>query len=810
MNLEDLVIQAERLAGETGATDLPHVDRTLKQLLQATEELHSRVTESGSNNLAAHQLLGSKGVDLPKLIKKLDELSVPKSFEPVHPLVDTDIRESLKDERETAILNVIEETKADVYSTVEHRKWHCVYADWGMEKEALLNSMVGPNQQDFPEAQCHRVPTQLPDTPAPISRLNGLEHLYAKEICSDVQSLNQRPSLMVRFASLAFDDPVVREMWSVLRYMTKGVSLSPNSDPIQSRQTTMQFIKPARTLLERRYKNRMIEFTEKNLAIAKRGGIPNVYNLVRSYVSVSFQLHHSLAGMQDVVNGRPLWPLVYYSLRCGDPDAAVQFLKESGTCPDLLELMAQQLQQDSESSSKTIKRQLELEYKDRLRHCSDPYKKAVYAIVLACDPHELHPELMSKSDDFLWLKLSILQGQDRGDYCTEQLTYAGLQSLILEKYGENYFIDSPTEPRYFEILVLTGQFETAIEVLARTVSNRSHAVHMAIALNEKGLLGTPSCTHEPLLSCESTDPPPMKRLNMVRLIIMYTKCFEQSDTAQALHYYYQLRHFKTKEGHNAMVVCFCDLIVEKCDDQTLELLFGVEDRVNSHQFSSGVLDQFSSMDCDKYSLAAMAGDELSSRTNYEAAVKLYLIAGQVERAMCLVSSLLSQVIHQITRPGGLRERLGKVIRHLDSVLTDRNPTVKAHVMLTYKMLSQLMQFFDYYHAGKMRLASAVLNSNRLIPSNSLEADKCMSHLKIMGTEIMKVLPSVLLAAMEIVYAEYVDLKAADDDQTEYANREGVLRHLRGRAKALTYMAGCYPNLALDVSQRLVQLENRML
>ncbi|KAH8237113.1 hypothetical protein KR038_004267 [Drosophila bunnanda] len=806
MDLQDLVIQAERLARETmEVTDLPQVDRSLKQVLQATEELHSRVTESGIDDPAAHKLLGPKGVDLPKMMNKLDQLSKSNSFVPLFPSANY-IKEFLKDERETVVLNVIEEAKLDVYSTVERRKWHCVYTDWGLEKEALLNAMMDPSQQDFPEALCHRVPTKLPDAPDPSSHLNALENLYAKEICSHTKSLVNRTNLMMRFANLAFDDPVVHEMWAVLRHMAMGMTLPPSMDPIQSRQATPQYIEQARTFLERRYKQRINALTEENPATAERRVINNVYSLILFHVSVSYQLHYSRVGLQDVVNGRPLWPLIYHSLRCGDLAAAVRFLKESGTCPDLLKLMMSQHGVDLEISVKQIKRQLKLEYKDKLRDCSDPYKRAVYAIVLACDPDEGHAQLFDHFEDFLWMKLSILQGQDEGNFGTEQLTYGGLQSLILEKYGENYFKDHPDE-RCFKILVLTGQFEAAIEILARTLSNRPHAVHMAIALNDLGLLGTPSCTQQPLLSSEPSDPPPMKRLNLVRLIVMYTKPFEQSYTAQALHYYYQLRHFRTKDGRNAMVVCVCDLIVQKCDDQMLQLIFGVEDVDNYHQLRGGVLETFSHIYCDKYSLAAMVGDELSSRTNYEAAIKLYIIAGQVERAMCLLNSLLSQVIHQIARAGSLRERLAGVITRLDSVLADRNPTVKDQVMLTYRMLSQLMQFYDYYHAGEMRPASAILETNWLIPVHSLDVHNCMSSLETVGPEIKKVLPSVLLAAMEIVYAEYVDLKASD---ANHAHRNGVLRHLRNRAKALTYMGGCYLNLPLDVSQRLVQLETRMM
>ncbi|MDE5061019.1 nuclear pore complex Nup93/Nic96 family protein [Wolbachia endosymbiont of Drosophila nikananu] len=790
-------------------------------------------------------MLGSKGVDLPKMTQKLESLSARNSLEPIDPIQDTDVRGYLKNERENAILSVIEETNRNVgsakrnherscpkndslqvFSSVERQKWRSVYSEWGNMKESLLNALVGPSQQDFPDLQRQKVTTELPDEPTPLSRLSHFEALYAKEITSYNASHIQgghRTNLVATFAELAeksFDDPLVTEMWNVLNYMANVTPMSRNIDPIHSRQTAPQFIQQARTYLERRYKIYMYAVTEKNLVIARRGGIPNIYNLVSSYVGVQFQQSHTIVGLLNVdKNGKPLWPHVYYSLRCGDTGAAVQFLKESGTSPELLKLMTLQRLGDttSESSSNTkLEGQLKLEYNNKLRICSDPYKKAVYAIVLACDPHDGHAELIRTIDDFLWMQLSILREQEKRDYNIEQLTYSGLQSLILEKYGENYFNAREKAPLYFQVLALTGQFESAIEFLARNQNSLTHAVHMAIALNELCLLGTPKSINEPLLSAEPDDPAPMKRLNLVRLVVMYAKCFEQTDTAQALQYYYLLRHFKTEDrGPNAMLTCVSDLLVENCDDDMLTLIFGVEDEQNSNRFTGGIFAEFHTMDYDMYSLAGMVGDELSNRSNYESAIKLYYIAGQLDKALSLVCSLLSQVVHQPPRPCSMRERLSYVIQSLDAALVERKTDVRAHVLITYTTLSRLMEFFDLVNAGETRLASEILANHRLVPSNSTEVDECVTNLKRMGPEIIKVMPDVILAAMNIVYAEYMEQRCGPDsgnvDETQNENREAVLRHLRGRAKALTNMAASVPyRMPAAINQRLVQLEILML
>lgn len=89
-----------------------------------------------------------------------------------------------------------------------------------------------------------------------------------------------------------------------------------------------------------------------NLRDAQRGGVPSTYNLVSAFVGLKINNQNSnsfigkttwianrftrlidwnYAGLQDgFVDGKPLWPLVYYSLRCGDIQSALKFLGRAG------------------------------------------------------------------------------------------------------------------------------------------------------------------------------------------------------------------------------------------------------------------------------------------------------------------------------------------------------------------------------------------------------------------------------------------------------------------------------------------------
>lgn len=113
MDFNTLLQQAQKLT--QNIDDFPvSVERTITQVLEATNELHSRLTLSGSQDIQAHILLGSKGIDLPKISKRLETLSSRKTFETLDSVCDTDISSFLKNEKENAILSIIEDVNKNV------------------------------------------------------------------------------------------------------------------------------------------------------------------------------------------------------------------------------------------------------------------------------------------------------------------------------------------------------------------------------------------------------------------------------------------------------------------------------------------------------------------------------------------------------------------------------------------------------------------------------------------------------------------------------------------------------------------------
>ena len=134
----------------------------------------------------------------------------------------------------------------------------------------------------------------------------------------------------------------------------------------------------------------------------------------------------------------------------------------------------------------------------------------------------MHELIINSIDDLLWLRLSqiVFPNQDL-------MTLNKLQKLVYNEgskrehrrthpcrtsarswLGGNRSLFNEKPVQYAMCLLLTGQFETAIDLLNQIEQFRCHAVHMAIFLHESRLLSTASKSDSPMREClTGTDDP---------------------------------------------------------------------------------------------------------------------------------------------------------------------------------------------------------------------------------------------------------------------------------------------------------------
>nr|CAD7411710.1 unnamed protein product [Timema cristinae] len=503
-DFNELLQAAEQLSADVeGTGELPRVERTLREVLDASSELWTRVAQTGPQNIQAHLLLGSKGVDLPKLSQKLDTLSTRKTFEPLEPMSDVDIQSFLKNEQENALLSIIEETNKTCFEDVEKQQLEHMLHEWKQEQQRALNTLLGA-PEDFNIGLEHQT-SILGDSVGGVlkSLLDSQEMAYAKEIITYNRFIIQgtvRPSLVQKLSEVAdsLNNKKVSDLWEMVRYMTQ-VPAQASGDPLlfrRSKALQTALISQAKKYLQDRYKSYMNNVVTGNLKEAQRGGVPGTYPLVRSFVNI--RVPQGLAGLEDgMVDDQPVWALIYYCLRCGDIKAALHCVQRAS--PQVKEFSTI-LQDIEKSRDQKLNPQaeafLQRQYRQQIKHMTDPYKRAVYSVISACDIDYDHPEVAKAADDYLWFKLWQIREEPLlplGEpHSGEKLTYAHLQSLILEEYGESHYNAQEKPLVYYQVLFLTGQFEAALEFLFRMDKFRVHAVHMAMAMHQQNLLALPT------------------------------------------------------------------------------------------------------------------------------------------------------------------------------------------------------------------------------------------------------------------------------------------------------------------------------
>ncbi|KAI4873856.1 hypothetical protein NFI96_012985 [Prochilodus magdalenae] len=786
----ELLQQAEQLAAETEAvSELPHVERNLQELQQAGERLRSRTltrTSQDTADVKASILLGSRGLDIFHISQRLESLSAATTFEPLEPVKDADIQGFLKNERDNALLSAIEESRRRTFLLAEEYHRESMLVQWEQVKQRVLHTLLGAGEDALDFSQDVE-PSFVSEVGAPgRSALDSVEVAYGRQIYifnEKIVNGHVQPSLGDLCASVAdsLDDKNVSDMWLMVKQMT-DVLLVPAKDTLKSRVAVdmqMAFVRKALTFLENSYKNYTMVTVFGNLHQAQLGGVPGTYQLVHSFLNI--KLPGPLPGMQDgEVEGHPVWALIYYCLRCGDLSAAMQVVNRAQhQLGDFKTWFQEYMNSPDRRLSPATENKLRLHYRRVLRNSADPYKRAVFCLIGKCDIADNHGEVADKTEDYLWLKLNQVCFDDDGSSAPQdRLTLAQLQKQLLEDYGESHFSASQQPFLYFQVLFLTAQFE-------------AESIIEKLILFDSFLL----------VSQEPGDPPMVRRLNFIRLLMLYTRKFEATDPREALQYFYFLRNEKDNQGENMFMRCVSELVIES---REFDMLLGRLEKDGSRK--PGVIDKFAG---DTRAIITKVASEAENKGLFEEAVKLYELAKNPDKVLELMNRLLSPVIAQVSAPQSNKERLKNMALGIAERYRTSGVAGEKSVDSTFYLLLDLMTFFDEYHAGHIDLAYDVIERLKLVPLSQDCVEERVAAFRNFSDEVRHNLSEVLLATMNILFTQYKRLKGVTAgtpgrQQRTLEDRDSLLR---SQARALITFAGMIPyRMAGDTNARLVQME----
>ncbi len=93
----------------------------------------------------------------------------------------------------------------------------------------------------------------------------------------------------------------------------------------------------------------------------------------------------------------PVWALVYHCLRCGDIEAAVTAASNAGQgLAEVQRLLSEMSSGGTGRLSPQSEAHVRLAYRRSIRAATDPFKRAVYCVLAACDPSDEHAEVRTE------------------------------------------------------------------------------------------------------------------------------------------------------------------------------------------------------------------------------------------------------------------------------------------------------------------------------------------------------------------------------------------------------------------------------
>ena len=770
-DFQDLLQDAEQMTAQIDKENagLPRLQRTLNQLFESNKQKLSKTSNYSSadaSGINASILLAGKGIDAPKLTQSIENLKAPaphiatsetsdKMFEPVstidrffdlEQLKEMDLKSFLKSEKEACLMSVIEETKTRAIQEIEESFTICDELEWERQKQKILQDLLGSFNPELALSSSITTAAMNPRAANMNTSMQGrtvmsdIEMEFSKEIYMYNQRLlnKEQPDLLTNFLNLVqkLNDKNIEELWNMFYFMSNLPKIDLVKEGLENRDQSpkmqVHFVNQAISYLEQCFKDLLQSTVNSNLKQAKLGGAPGTLSLVSGYLRLSQSEKYHQNYEEIFEDNQPLWPTIYLCLRCGDIEAARSIALKTKK-DDLVAYFEELLRESSNDNhrrhlSLSNENKLKLEYKSRIKRANDIYKRAVYSYLCRLGEDEAIKTILDNVDDFLWFKLNSVVCGNGGTKDPESLLFTDFQTKLSMDYGENYFVKNRNPFTYLQVLLLTAQFELAVEFLLKYETMIVHGVHMAIALYEKKLLNVNKVSNTQLITAgESNESKCLRRLNIACLIKMYTRKFECTDPREALQYYFILRDLQvppaTDKGRRN-ISYFAQYVIELAlETREFELLFG---RLEKNAVRRpGVVDRFIGESETQYIISLVAED-IENKGLVEEAIKLYDLCKEHHRVLELCNKLVSQIVTDINTPNSNRDRLKSMVfsiamRYKTEASTSLK-AIQASTIATFYLLTDLMTFFDLYHSENWDIAYETLNKLGVLPRTSLNVE----------------------------------------------------------------------------------------
>lgn len=780
-DLENLLLQGQKLSKEfckDNFKSVSKIHKSLRQLCQNADHVPKQMP-CGSDEQYAKEFLANRGLDLAnysnvlnKLFTCRDNIDMPCESKPV-----MDYSSSVESLMSRHIEDYISNLEANEPNKEVDNYLNDVSTGWkNIKKDVIYNEFASDSYdvsfcfQNLPTVKNTHF-TFDPSLNSPNSPSDNFffitdiqNYIKAKETGKPHKDLIE---YFLETIHICNANSTVAHIWNVVKYMynitpqKQSPNGSFNERFLEENQTKL--VRNAKRYLENKYESFLIKET-KHLNISNEENY--MATVISSYVFMN-TVRLATQPNDFHVDEQSIWPLLYFSLRCGRMDVANYFIKQSGLALDDLLNVFIHLQEVNftEHSASNIGVTLNKYYRT-LPVYDNAFRKTIFSLLGMVEANVEKKAVAKTIEDKLWMLLvehfasKYMEDSNGLDYCS-------LQKYILDN-GKLY----KEQPHiYFELLFLIGQFESAIDFLYRDVTYSNHAIHIAIALNEKHLLATPEYLQAPFLTNENIDIK-FIRLNYTRLILLFCNGFELNYPHYATYYYYFLKHIRSPTlTKNLFYKCVADLATS-FDGNMCDWMFGC---LNDNTKENSVLQNTFSLDTITTIIDKTL--ELSLEKNkLEVAYKLYSLTSN-KAAYGVLNHILSNTIYNFDIIGhtkndekcsGSHKKFYDRLYLYSEELKKKESSLLETVgpISTFHVLRSMYLFF--YYSSKQEFLSAIehVNNTDLVPLTSEDTRLCLNNCTKYGEIVQRNIHHLIKSLVSVLCSEHSKIVEKQIDSLE--------------------------------------------
>lgn len=783
--LNELIETSKKIP--TSSSELGSIQLSVNEIRRRAHELRKKnVVEH--DHTKAHYLLAGSGLAFEDVDTSLKQLRSKQLIEQTVPnkQIEGEVDTYLQTKKDENILSSIEHLLSAAAKDFDSFVNQNLKLDWAQRKDEVRESFGILVQKKAKLDGTDAAPFN-PKLPTWGNRGSSI-------LNSGASSLNVNENYMVRekfekYAKVIHRFNNARQAGQLFTLSNELIGVLGNSSDSKNRQLleswkilnelkdSKDIVSTAKAYLQNQFFDYVNLLYQKNL----NEGLPTNINKIKSFIQCKLKNANSTWKLTNltVVNGVPIWALIFYLLRAGLLHEALEVaVTNKASFKKVEQSFLTYLKAYVSSSDNRLpvefSARLHTEYTQHIKSSldGDPYRLAVYKIIGRCDLTRKNiPAVTLSIEDWLWMHFMLIKKDESDDDPVyERYSLEDFQNIIVS-YGP-----ATSANHYLQILIMSGLYELAVQY-AYTISEID-AVHLAIGLVHGNLLSITSSPQSGQSNSEGTGEflvirEGKRTIDFARILGNYTKSFRYSDPRIAAEYLILIALNGSQEQVELCHEALRELILET---KEFTILLGKINRDGTR--IPGVIEErlpLMHLKNEKDFLHKIT-ENAASRADEEGRIHdsllLYQLSEEYNIVITIVNGMLSELLSNTdldqplvtlddnneTNPILMAKKLVSIyVENLE--ISQKVHTKNKETCILFLKLADARKT---YHARQWQNALAQIEELDILPfSDEISARKKAQEFTTLDDQLIRNIPNLLIMTMSCISHLINDLNKSD-------------------------------------------------